>query len=67
MGVAKVIRFGGIRLADKNLLTEVTITRDVQARLASLLLPRLRALSPKVLASLFWPEHGRQIIPGSLH
>lgn len=54
MGVLKVARFGGIWLAHDNLLTKVIITRDVQARLAYLLLQGSRALSREVLASVFW-------------
>ncbi len=54
MGILQVVCFGGIRLTHKNWLTEVTITREVQALLAYLLLPRHRALSGEVLASIFW-------------
>ena len=61
MGILQVVWFGGIRLNHRNWLTEVIITRDVQARLASLLLPRHRVPSLKVLASLFLSEHGLEI------
>jgi hypothetical protein len=54
MGVMQVVWSGGIWLTYKNWLTEVTITQEVQARLASFLLPRKRLLSQEVLARAFW-------------
>lgn len=54
MGVLQVFWSRGIRLTHKNWLTEVTITQEVQARLASFLLPRERVCAREVLARAFW-------------
>ena len=61
MGVLQIVWSGGIRRTHRIWLTEVTIIRGVQARLASLLLPRLRLLARKVLASLFWSKPGLEL------
>jgi hypothetical protein len=53
MGILQVVWFGGIRLSHKYWLTEVTITLEVQARLASLLFPRIRVGSREDFAGVF--------------
>jgi len=67
MGILQVVWFGGKQLTHKNWLTEVTITRDVQARLASLLLSRHHVFVRKVLAGIFWCEQHQATTLGSLH
>ncbi len=67
MGILQVALFGDVRLTHDNWQTEVTVTRDIQALLAYLLLQRHRVHFREVLADMFWAEHSQERARGSLN
>ena len=67
MGILQVALFGGMRVTHNNWLTEVIMTREIQALLAYLLLQRQRVHSREVLAGIFWGEHSQEKARGSLN
>ena len=60
MGILQVSLLGSVRVTHNNRLTEVKLTREIQALLAYLLLQRHRAHSREVLAGLFWSDHNQE-------
>jgi len=67
MGILQVALFGGVRITHNNWRTEVTVTREIQALLAYLLLQRHRGHSREVLAGIFWGEQNLGKARGSLN
>src|SRR5688500_14067730 len=67
MGILQVALLGGVRLTHDNWQTEVTVTRDIQALLAYILLQRHKVHFREVLADLFWGEHSQERARGSLN
>jgi DNA-binding SARP family transcriptional activator len=67
MGILQVGLLGGVRVTHDNWLTKATITREIQALLAYLLLHRHRVHSREVLADIFWGQHTQERARGSLN
>jgi len=67
MGILQITLFGGVRVTHNNLLTEVRLTREIQALLAYLLLQRHRVHPREVLAGIFWGERSQEKARGSLN
>ena len=67
MSSLQIALFGCVRVTHDNWLTEIRLTRDIQARLAYLLLQRHRTHSREVLAGMFWGEHTQEKSHGSLN
>lgn len=67
MGRLQVSLFGDVRVTHDNWLTEVPLTRDIQALLAYLLLQRHKVHFREVLADMFWGEHSQERARGSLN
>lgn len=67
MEILQVTLFGGMRITHNNWRTEVTLTREIQALLAYLLLQRQRVHSREVLAGVFWGEYSQEKARGSLN
>lgn len=67
MGILQVELFGSVRVTHNNWLNEVSITREIQALLAYLLLQRHRLHSREVLAGIFWGEQPQEKARGSLN
>ena len=67
MGILQVALFGGMRVTHNNWLTEVIMTREIQALLAYLLLQRHRIHSREALAGIFWGEYTQEKSHGSLN
>ena len=67
MSILQVILFGSVRVTHNNWLTEVKLTREVQALLAYLLLYRHRTHPREVLAGVFWGERSQDRARGSLN
>lgn len=62
-----IFLFGGVRVMDNTLLTELKLTRVTQALLAYLILFRARTHSREVLSELFWSEHSLERGRGCLN
>ncbi|HXQ35306.1 MAG TPA: hypothetical protein VN843_14915, partial [Anaerolineales bacterium] len=60
MGILQVVLLGGVHVTHNNWLTQVKLTREIQALLAYLLLHRNRAHPREVLAGLFWAAHSQE-------
>jgi DNA-binding SARP family transcriptional activator len=67
MSSLHITLFGCVRVTHNNWLTEIKLTRDIQALLAYLLLQRHRIHSREVLANIFWGEHTQEKSHGSLN
>src|SRR5215211_2574902 len=67
MSSLQITLFGCVRVTHDNWLTEIKLTRDIQALLAYLLLHRHRIHSREVLAGMFWGEHTQEKSHGSLN
>jgi len=67
MGILQVRLFGGMHMTHNNWRTEATITREIQALLAYLLLQRQRVHSREVLSGIFWGEYSQEKARGSLN
>jgi DNA-binding SARP family transcriptional activator len=67
MSTLQITLFGCVRVTHDNWLTEIRLTRDIQALLAYLLLQRHRIHSREVLAGIFWGEHTQEKSRGSLN
>jgi len=67
MDILQITLFGCVRVTHNNWLTEVKLTREVQALLAYLLLQRHRAQPREILASIFWGELSQERARGSLN
>ncbi len=67
MSSLQIALFGCVRVTHDNWLTEIRLTRDIQALLAYLLLQRHRTHSREVLAGMFWGEHTQEKSHGSLN
>jgi DNA-binding SARP family transcriptional activator len=67
MGILQVVLFGRVRATHDDWLTEVTLTQEIQALLAYLLLQRRRIQSREVLAAIFWAEQSQQKARASLN
>jgi DNA-binding SARP family transcriptional activator len=66
MGILQVALFGGMRVTHNNWLSEVIMTREIQALLAYLLLQRQRVHSREILAGTFWEDYSQERARGSL-
>jgi DNA-binding SARP family transcriptional activator len=60
MGILQVALLGGVHVTHNNWLTQVKLTREIQALLAYLLLQRHRVHPREVLAGIFWAEHSQE-------
>jgi len=67
MSILQLVLFGNMRVTHNNWLTEVIMTREIQALLAYLLLQRQKVHSREVLAGLFWGENSQEKARGSLN
>jgi DNA-binding SARP family transcriptional activator len=67
MGILKVVLFGSVRISHNDWLSEVIITREIQALLAFLILQPHRTYSREVLADVFWGEQSQEKARGSLN
>lgn len=67
MGILQVALFGDMRVTQDNWLTEVSLTREIQALLAFLLLQRHKVHFRDVLADIFWGEQSQERARGSLN
>ena len=67
MDILQITLFGCVRVTHNNWLTEVKLTREIQALLAYLLLQRHWAQPREVLASIFWGELNQERARGSLN
>jgi len=67
MNSLQITLFGCVRGTHDNWLTEIKLTRDIQALLAYLLIQRHRIHSREVLAGIFWGEHTQAKSHGSLN
>jgi DNA-binding SARP family transcriptional activator len=67
MAILQITLFGGVHITHNNWLTEVKVTRDLQALLAYLLLQRHRTHPREVLAEKFWGERSQKKAQGSLN
>jgi DNA-binding SARP family transcriptional activator len=67
MSSLQIALFGCVRVTHNNWLTEIRLTRDIQALLAYLLIHRHRIHSRDVLAGRFWGEHTQEKSHGSLN
>ena len=67
MGVLQVGLFGSVRITHNNWVTEVIMTREIQALLAYLLLQRHRIHARESLAGIFWGEQSQERARGSLN
>ena len=67
MSSLQITLFGCVRVTHNNWLTEIKLTRDIQALLAYLLLQRHRIHSREALAGIFWGEYTQEKSHGSLN
>ena len=67
MGILQISLFGTVRVTHNNWLTEVKITREIQALLAYLLLEGHRVHSREAIASVFWGDRSQTKARGSLN
>src|SRR5688572_29938714 len=67
MGVLRIALFGPVRVTHHNGLTEVILTREIQALLAYLLLERDRVHSREAIAGVFWGDRSQNRARGSLN
>ena len=67
MSSLQIALFGCVRVTHNNWLTEIKLTRDIQALLAYLLLQHHRIHSREVLAGIFWGYHTQEKAHGSLN
>ena len=67
MGVLQVALFGNVRVTHNNWLSEVIMTREIQALLAYFLLHRHRVHSREAIAGVFWGERSQDKARRSLN
>lgn len=67
MGILKITLFGGVHVTLNDWLTEVKITREIQALLSYLVLKRNIAHPRETLASVFWGDRSQERARGSLN
>jgi DNA-binding SARP family transcriptional activator len=67
MSILQITLLGCVRVTHNNWLTEIKLTRDIQALLGYLLIQRHRIHSRDVLAGIFWGEHTQEKSHGSLN
>ena len=67
MGILQIALFGSVHVTHNDWLTEITITREIQALLAYLLLHSQRLHSREVLADIFWGDYREGRARGSLN
>jgi len=60
MGILQIELFGGVHVTRNNWLTEVTLTREIQALLDYLSRQRHRVHVREVLADLCWVTRARE-------
>jgi len=67
MGILQITLFGGVHVTHNNWLTEIKITKEIQALLSYLLLQRHRTHPRETLAGLFWGDYSQEKARGSLN
>jgi DNA-binding SARP family transcriptional activator len=67
MSNLQITLFGCVRVTHNNWLTEIKLTRDIQALLAYLVIQRHRIHSREALAGIFWGEYTQEKSHGSLN
>lgn len=67
MDILQVALFGTVRVTHNNWLTEVMLTKEIQALLAYLLLEGHRVHSREAIAAVFWGDRSQSRARGSLN